>query len=394
MSHALRFFFLLFTLIMITSCAKNPVTGQPEFQFVSTEKEIKMGESNYLQGQQVNGGKYALDPELNAYVDEVGKKLVSVSSRPSLPFEFVVLNSSIPNAWAMPGGKIAVNRGLLTHLHNEAELAAVLGHEITHAAARHGAKSMERQIILSTSLAATNVALATTSKDKSSGLKNGALMASAGVAAGLVSTKYSREAELEADAYGMDYMVKAGYDPRAAVSLQQTFVKLSEKKSTNWAQGLFASHPPSQERANANLARAKTLPKGLTLGQERYQQKIALLKKREPAYQDYDKGISAYEKGDLASALKFANEAIQKEPKEALFYGLKGDVLVKQNVQDQALEAYQHAIARDANYFYYYHQRGILLEQMGRKQEAKLDLQHSQQLLPTETAEQLIKKIG
>ncbi|MBN9289231.1 MAG: hypothetical protein BGO43_01010 [Gammaproteobacteria bacterium 39-13] len=393
MSHVFRFG-LIVSLVILTSCAKNPVTGRPEFQFIGAEKEIKMGESHYLHGQQASGGKYTLDPELSAYVDEVGKKLVSVSSRPSLPFEFVVLNDSVPNAWALPGGKIAVNRGLLTKLHNEAELAAVLGHEITHAAARHGAKSMERQLILSTSLAATNVALATASKDKNSGLTNGALMAGAGVAAGLVSTKYSREAELEADAYGMDYMVKAGYDPSAAVSLQQTFVKLSENKSTNWAKGLFASHPPSQERANTNLIRAKTMPKGLTLGQERYQQKIAQLKQREPAYDEYDKGVAAYKKGDLGHALQLANNAIQKEPKEALFYGLKGDVLAKQNVNDQALEAYQHAIARDANYFYYFHQRGILLDHMGRKQEAKLDLQHSQQLLPTDTADQLIKKMG
>jgi hypothetical protein len=80
---------------------------------------------------------------LTPYVNEVGQKLAAVSKR-KLPYEFVVLNSSVPNAWALPGGKIAVNRGLLTELKNEAELAAVLGHEIVHAAARHGAKAQER----------------------------------------------------------------------------------------------------------------------------------------------------------------------------------------------------------------------------------------------------------
>jgi predicted Zn-dependent protease len=381
--------------IICTGCAKNPVTGRAELHLVSTKQEIKMGEKNYLYGQQASGGKYSIDPELSAYVTEVGKKLIAVSPRSSLPYEFVVLNDSVPNAWALPGGKIAVNRGLLVHLENEAELAAVLGHEITHAAARHGAKSMERQIIVTTGLAATNVALATTQKDdKISKLTNGAFSKGADVAANLIATKYGREAELEADNYGMEYMVKAGYDPNGAVSLQNTFVRLFEKKSPSWLEGLFASHPPSQERANANFERAKTKPRGLTLGKERYQEKIAKLKKRISAYENYDNGVKAYQNGELSSALQLVNNAIKEEPQEALFYGLKGDVLAKQDAKDAALEAYEHAITRDANYFYYFHQRGVLLEKMGRKQEAKRDLQHSQQLLPTETAENLLKLIG
>ena len=86
-------------------------------------------------------------PELTTYVNEVGQKLAAVADR-KLPYEFVVLNNPVPNAWALPGGKIAVNRGLLTELKNESELAAVLGHEIVHAAARHGAKAQERGTLL------------------------------------------------------------------------------------------------------------------------------------------------------------------------------------------------------------------------------------------------------
>ena len=86
-----------------------------------------------------------IDPELTKYVNEVGQRLAAVSDR-KLPYEFVVINNSVPNAWALPGGKIAVHRGLLIELNSEAELAAVLGHEIVHAAARHGAKGMERGI--------------------------------------------------------------------------------------------------------------------------------------------------------------------------------------------------------------------------------------------------------
>jgi hypothetical protein len=96
------------------------VTRKSELSFVSEAQEISIGNQQYLQSQQSAGGKYLLDPALAAYVSEVGRKLVKVSDRPNLPFEFVVINDSVPNAWALPGGKLAINRGLLTELKSEA----------------------------------------------------------------------------------------------------------------------------------------------------------------------------------------------------------------------------------------------------------------------------------
>jgi beta-barrel assembly-enhancing protease len=376
---------LLGIMLILGGCAKNPVTGKSELHFVNTQKEIQMGEKNYAYGQQMAGGLYTQDPALTAYIQEVGQKLAKASDRPSLPFEFVVLNDSIPNAWAMPGGKLAINRGLLLELENEAELAAVLGHEITHATARHGAKAMERQVLLSAGLLAANVALSSQNSDNTLG--NNAILASAAVASQLVNTKYSRNAELEADNYGMEYMVKAGYEPMAAVSLQEKFVKLSEKKSGGWLEGLFASHPPSQHRANANLIHAQKMPGNLTLGEKRYQQKIATLKKQAPAYENYDKGIEALKKKQYVEAQALAELAIKALPTEALFHGLKGDALAKQNQREEALACYDQAIALEKQYFYFYHQRGLLRQKMGQKAQAKEDLKLSQQLLPTEEAQ-------
>src|SRR5210317_693074 len=128
-------------------CAVNPVTGKADFMMVSEAQELAIGAQNYAPMQQAEGGIYDIDPQLTAYVSEVGNKLAAVSDRP-LPYEFVVLNNSVPNAWALPGGKIAVNRGLLTELNSEAELAAVLGHEIVHAAARHSAQQQSRAMIM------------------------------------------------------------------------------------------------------------------------------------------------------------------------------------------------------------------------------------------------------
>jgi predicted Zn-dependent protease len=107
----------------------------------------------------MQGGDMVADPELTAYVQSVGQRIAAVSDS-DLPYEFVVLNNGVPNAWALPGGKIAVNRGLLAELEDEAELAAVLGHEIVHAAARHGAQAVTRGTLLQGALVVGMIASA------------------------------------------------------------------------------------------------------------------------------------------------------------------------------------------------------------------------------------------
>ena len=109
----------------LVACSTNPVTGEKDLILVGEGTELSIGEKNYAPMRQAEGGDYLMDPGLTSYVQRVGNRLAAVSDR-KLPYEFVVLNNTIPNAWALPGGKIAVNRGLLTQLRSESELAAVL----------------------------------------------------------------------------------------------------------------------------------------------------------------------------------------------------------------------------------------------------------------------------
>ena len=153
--------FLALGLALLGGCAENPVTGERQLSFISTDRELTIGAQQYLPSQQGQGGQFSVDPALTAYVQGVGNRLAAVSDR-QLPYEFVVLNNSVPNAWALPGGKIAVNRGLLVELNSEAELAAVLGHEIVHAAARHGAQAMERGMLLQGAMVVGAIAAAGT----------------------------------------------------------------------------------------------------------------------------------------------------------------------------------------------------------------------------------------
>ncbi len=390
-SRALQKYASLLIAVLIsftfTSCGTNPVTKKKEIQFVSQEKEITIGKENYSPARQSQGGDYIIDPELSAYVQGIGKRLGAVSDRPELPYEFIVLNDSVPNAWAMPGGKIAFNRGLLYELNSEAELAAVMGHEIVHAAARHGAKSMERGIFMQGAMIAVGIGTQNTD------YANLAVGASQ-LGAQLIGSKYGRDAESESDYYGMQYMKKAGYNPAAAVTLQETFVRLSAGRESNLIAGLFASHPPSPERVAANKVTLAKLGAGGEMGKEAYAQKVGKLKATQPAYKAYDDAVAALKKNDTATATTLAQKAIAGEPREARFQELLGDIALSQKKNQEALAYYDKAIKMQPDYFKPHVQSGIALYNMGKKSEAEPFLKRANELLPTAPGHTLLGEIA
>lgn len=371
-------FFTITLLFFLTACSVNPVTGKREFMTVSSAQDIQMGKQNYAPMQQSQGGSYDVDPELTRYVQRIGSA-VAAQSGVNLPYEFVVLNNSVPNAWALPGGKIAINRGLLTELNSEAELAAVLGHEAVHAAARHTARQISRSQLAQVGVAAT--AIATSDSDYGNMFAGGAsLIAQMGL------SKYGRDAELESDLYGMRYMSKAGYDPQGAVDLQETFVRLSEGRQADWLSGLFASHPPSRERVQANKVTATTLPRGGRLGTDEFRAVMQRTKAAIPAYEAYDEGRKALSEKKIDAALTLANKALNLYNEEAHFHALRGDVRLAANKYDMAITNYNRAIGRRDGFFYYHLQRGLAKNELGQTDSAITDLNRSLDLLPTAPA--------
>ncbi len=368
-------FSLAVVLLFLTGCSVNPVTGKREFMVVSSAQEIAMGENNYAPMQQSQGGQYDVDPELSGYVQRIGSR-VAAQSGVSLPYRFVVLNNSVPNAWALPGGKIAINRGLLTELSSEAELAAVLGHEAVHAAARHTARQISRTQMMQVGVAAT--AIASSDSDYGNLFAGGA-----NLLAQMNLSKYGRNAELESDYYGMQYMSKAGYDPQGAVSLQRTFMRLSEGRRSDWLSGLFASHPPSRERVEANVQTAAALPAGGVIGRDEFQAVMQKTMRTKPAYEAYDEGRKALADKKIDEALGLANKALGLFSEEAHFHALRGDVRLAADKYDMALTNYNRAIDRRDGFFYYHLQRGIANKELGRTDRAVVDLNRSLELLPT-----------
>ena len=232
----------------------NPVTGRAERSVMDEATEIAEGKKAH---QQVVAqyGAYA-DPELQAYVNAVGQKLAKTSHRSALPWTFTVLDSTEINAFALPGGYIYITRGLMAYLDSEAELAGVIGHEIGHVTARHGAQRATRQQDAGFGVLAATVLGAVLESQGVGGATQLAGQMSQGVAAGWLAT-YSREQELQADQLGAEYLARNRYNPSNMVDVidvlknQERFAADAAKADgrapsagANW----LSSHPSNDQR--------------------------------------------------------------------------------------------------------------------------------------------------
>jgi len=350
--------------------------------------EKQVGQQMYAPMKQSQGGDYVLDPQLTAYIRSVGERLAMQARRKeNLEFEFSVLNDSSPNAWALPGGKIVINRGLLTQLDSEAELAAVLGHEIVHADAAHSARAQSKGMLTQIGAVVSMVVLGSTVENAQA--REIAMIVPA-LGAQMLTQKYGRDAERESDEYGMLYMSEAGYDPQGAVELQQTFLKLSEGRNEDWMSGLFASHPPSRERLENNIETAHNLPTGGETGRSAYNEKMAYLRRVQPAYDAYDEANKKVSEDKLEAAQAHLDQALAIEPRESLFHLLQGDIYALDDKLRPALNSYSRAIAANETFFYGYLRRGQVEYKRSGSDAARKDLEYSLALLPTAEAHYLI----
>lgn len=379
---------ILILTVQVSGCAVNAVTGERNFQIYGTDWEKQVGAQMYSPMKQSQGGDFIIDPELTRYVQQVGERLARQARRKDeLDFEFSVLNDSTPNAWALPGGKIVVNRGLLTALDSEAELAAVLGHEIVHADAAHGARSQSKGMVTQVGAVATQIILSST-LDNEAARQVGMMLPAVG--AQLLTQKYGRDAERESDEYGMLYMSEAGYNPQGAVELQETFVKLSEGRNEDWMSGLFASHPPSKERVQNNIKTAQSLPAGGEMGREQFTQATAFLRRVEPAYDAFDEANKAIRDENLSLAQKKLNEAMAIEPRESMFHALQGDIYALDDNYSKALRSYRTAVERNPGFFYGYLRKGQAEYKLNEFSNSRKDLTRSLELMPTAEAHFLL----
>ena len=250
----------LLALSALAGCADKPTTGSSSGSVVvgSQGREVSVGDE--MHRQIIEEGANYDDPALQAYVNDVGQRLVRNSDMPNETFTFTVIDSPDINAFAVPGGFIYVNRGLLAYLDNEAELAGVLAHEIGHITARHSARqktaSITNQVIAATAYILTG----------SGDLADASNMYGTELVRG-----YGRDHELEADGLGAQYMYNAGYDPDSLLEVigvlkdQEQFQRVRAKttgKPVASYHGLYATHPRNDQRLQTVIAAAGDLDSG------------------------------------------------------------------------------------------------------------------------------------
>jgi predicted Zn-dependent protease len=232
---------LLMGALAFGACVRNPATHKVHARLLSPEAERKIG----LAAKKEVISEYHVfkSTEVNMYVNRVGQKLARVCDRPTVDYDFTILDSDLINAFAVPGGFIFVTRGLLEAVDDESELAMVLGHEIGHVAALHGVQMIQKEMgqnaltILGTIGAALTV-----------GPEAMLMVANtANLFSSLYLLGYSREKELEADNLGLQYMLRAGYDPRGALVFLKKLQALDSEHAQGWDL-YFRTHPSTDQR--------------------------------------------------------------------------------------------------------------------------------------------------
>ena len=229
---------------MLVSCETVPISGRSQLILMSPGDEARLG----LQAYQdiLKKERVSTDPEKTALVARVGARIAAATGRTDFQWEFrLIENDRMVNAFCLPGGKVAVYTGILPITRDEAGLAAVIGHEIAHATARHGAERMSQGLLVQAGLAAGAIAAGTSGRDAGT---TQAMLAALGAGATLgVILPFSRLQETEADRLGRTYMARAGYDPRAArdlwVRLGEASAKLG-RSTPEW----MSTHPANASR--------------------------------------------------------------------------------------------------------------------------------------------------
>jgi predicted Zn-dependent protease len=297
---------------LLAGCAVNPVTGKSQLMLVSEEQERSIDKANSPHQFSADYGALQ-DTALNAYIDRTGKAVAASTHRPNMPYSFRGVNATYVNAYAFPGGSIACTRGILLALEDEAELAALLGHELGHVNARHTAQQMSKGMLVSTAVG--GIAVLGGTQSRALGQLAGTL---GNIGAGALLASYSRDNEREADALGLEYMVRSGYNPQGMVGLMDILRGLSKHKPSA-LELMFATHPMSDERyrtvvksAATQYASAREYP----LYRDRYMDHTAGLRSIKGAIEEMQKGETAMGKKDFSGAEKHFQKALRRAPQD------------------------------------------------------------------------------
>lgn len=320
---------------LLSGCATDPVTGKKTLVGLSEAQEIGIDKEQAPHQFSADYGTYQ-DEKLNSYLSNVSDDLWANSHRPKMPYSARVLNANYINAYTFPGGSMATTRGILLDLQSEDELAALMGHETGHVNARHSAEQAGKSMLVQGGLVLAQVAAA--GKEEYQPLIN--LVGQVGGSALLA--KYSRDNEREADALGMEYMSRAGYNPDGMVGLMG-LLRNQSKTKPSLIETMFSSHPMSDERYQTAVDRSNSkqyaAQRGKPLQKERYMDNTASLRQIKPAIVSLQQGESLMAKNQPAQAEEPFAKALDFAPNDYAANVLMAKAKLAQKKEKEA-EAY------------------------------------------------------
>lgn len=333
-----RKFILLVSLFVLMGCMTNPVTGKKELMVISEATELSLGANAVPSVEYEYSGVYP-ESDINNYVNTIGQKLARVSHRPNLAYHYKVLNTSVINAFALPGGFVYITRGLLVKLTNEAQLAAVLGHETAHVAARHSAKQLQSRLGFQFLV---NLALAI-SKGKQSAVASAQVSS---VMFNVISLGYSREDEYEADELGLIYTYKAGYNPDSMGQLLGILKQM--EKGGGKGMEFLSSHPDTDKRINeVNDKIKKKYPNSANLKYEEasFNANTQRIKQDNNVYMLSVQADKYLKDNNPKEAVTLYSQAITQLPNHPYFHTRRGLIYLSQNELKKASDDFSSALA-------------------------------------------------
>ncbi|MCG8379335.1 MAG: M48 family metalloprotease [Proteobacteria bacterium] len=325
----------LICFLYISGCAVNPVTGQQDLVLLSESDEISLGRKTHQEVLK----QYAVyeDPALQKYVQDIGTKLAAKSHRNNLVYRFTVLDSKEVNAFALPGGYIYITRGLMAYLKSEAELAAVLGHEIGHVTARHSVRQYSANQLTNIGLVLGSIFVP--------GMNQASNQLAQLFGAALLRG-YGREHELEADRLGAEYLARTNYNPQAMLDvisvlkdqeIFETELARAEGRQPRIYHGVFSTHPDNDKRLQEVVGTAKQLSdtsKAQYVGHEEYLSFIDNMVYGDSPREGILRGGRFFH-SDLNFAMSFPRKwTVTNRPDVIILTAPEGSALIQISVED------------------------------------------------------------
>lgn len=356
--------------LALSSCNRSQFVEQNEVCFIKEIPNYESRSTHYEKMLQVKGGLLLTDPALTAFVREVGYRLARVSNAPHVKYEFNIINNGSVDSWALSEGKIAVHRGLLLLLENEAELAAVLAREIILSSSPPKGGLRTEKGIKGFDLAMANPASLKMSREERA----------------LLSLRRNEQELISSDHYSIEILARAGYSPTAAISTQEKLLTYVQKKRKKNSSNITSLERLNHRRVKMIREQAAIFEEGGDLGIERYREQTKRLRKFANAYAKLDTSQHALKKGNDRLAYSLAEQGLERVPHEARFSYVKGVASMRMGRFSDAISYLDEALEKDKSFFDHYLQRGIAYAGLGYSNKALADLEKSITLLNTAEA--------